>query len=156
MALEAVNNRRSTLAAQRGKPMYNTILVPIDLSHPERAVPMFEQAKAMLSAGGKMVAAHIVPAIPAYVASELPEEHEARTIGNARKTMIDMAKDAGVDAEIVVDSGNAATACLRVAERCGADLIVVASHNPNLSDYFLGSTAARIVRHAACSVLVMR
>ena len=86
----------------------------------------------------------------------LPEEHEAKTISKARDTMKELAAEAGVEAEIIVDAGNAATACLRVAERCGADLIIVASHNPNFSDYFLGSTAARIVRHAACSVLVMR
>lgn len=136
--------------------MYATILVPIDLSHPERAVPMFERAKAMLSQGGRIIAAHIVPAIPAYVASELPEEHEAQTIRSARETLTALLVEAGIAAEIVIEAGNAPTACLRIAEAHGADLIVVASHNPNFSDYFLGSTAARIVRHAACSVLVMR
>ena len=37
-----------------------------------------------------------------------------------------------------------------------ADLIIIASHKPGFQDYFLGSTAAKVVRHAPCSVLVVR
>ena len=36
------------------------------------------------------------------------------------------------------------------------DCVVIASHRPGLQDYLLGSTAARVVRHAACSVHVLR
>ena len=42
---------------------------------------------------------------------------------------------------------------LRKAE---ADLIVVGSHRPAMRDYLLGTNAARVVRHAHCSVLVAR
>ena len=45
---------------------------------------------------------------------------------------------------------------LETAEDEGADLIIIASHQPGIQDYFLGSTAARVVRHAQCSVLVTR
>ena len=37
-----------------------------------------------------------------------------------------------------------------------ADLIVINSHKPGVEDYFLGSTASRVVRRAPCSVLVLR
>ena len=50
----------------------------------------------------------------------------------------------------VVDQGHVA------AEDDKVDLIIIASHKPGLQDYFLGSTAARVVRHASCSVLVVR
>ncbi len=36
------------------------------------------------------------------------------------------------------------------------DLIVLASHRPDLSDYFVGLNAVRIERLANCSVLVAR
>ncbi len=36
------------------------------------------------------------------------------------------------------------------------DCIVVASHQPAMSDYLLGSTAQMVVRHAKCSVHVVR
>ena len=45
---------------------------------------------------------------------------------------------------------------LAEAAEWGADLIVVGSHRPVVSDYLLGSNAKTIVRHAVCSVLVVR
>jgi nucleotide-binding universal stress UspA family protein len=35
-------------------------------------------------------------------------------------------------------------------------MIVMASHRPEMSDYLLGANAARVVRHAKISVLVVR
>ena len=45
---------------------------------------------------------------------------------------------------------------LDFANEAGVDLIVIASHDPGLADYLLGSVAARVVRHAHCSVFVTR
>jgi Universal stress protein family len=45
---------------------------------------------------------------------------------------------------------------LGVAEEAEADLVVVGSHRPAMKDYLLGTNAARVVRHARCSVLVAR
>ena len=45
---------------------------------------------------------------------------------------------------------------LGVAEEAGADLVVFGSHRPAMKDYLLGTNAARVVRHARCSVLVAR
>jgi nucleotide-binding universal stress UspA family protein len=52
--------------------------------------------------------------------------------------------------------GSAGQAIVDYAEAHGADCIIVHSHKPELSDYLLGSTAARVVRHAPCSVHVIR
>ena len=45
---------------------------------------------------------------------------------------------------------------LGVAEEAGADLVVIGSHRPALKDFLLGTNAARVVRLARCSVLVVR
>ena len=45
---------------------------------------------------------------------------------------------------------------LRVAEDADSSLIVVGSHEPGLGDYLIGSNATKIVRHAHCSVYVVR
>ena len=45
---------------------------------------------------------------------------------------------------------------LQEASDWNADLVVVGSHRPVMSDYLLGSNAKTIVRHAQCSVLVVR
>jgi nucleotide-binding universal stress UspA family protein len=43
-----------------------------------------------------------------------------------------------------------------VAAELHADLVVLGSHGYGVVDRLLGTTAARIVHHAACSVLVVR
>ena len=45
---------------------------------------------------------------------------------------------------------------LAEAEEAHADLIVCGSHWPTLVTYLIGSHATSIVRHASCSVLVVR
>ena len=45
---------------------------------------------------------------------------------------------------------------LNVAEEMGADQIVIGAHRPAVSDFLLGPNTARIVRHATCSVNVVR
>ena len=45
---------------------------------------------------------------------------------------------------------------LSVAKQISCDLIVMASHRPGAKDFLLGPNAARVVRHANCSVTVVR
>jgi nucleotide-binding universal stress UspA family protein len=56
----------------------------------------------------------------------------------------------------VVHLGGVYNEVLKEASRIAADLIVVGSQRPTMSTYLLGSNAATIVRHAKCSVLVVR
>ena len=60
------------------------------------------------------------------------------------------------EAKAVLINGHSGLAISDYAQKENADCIIVGSHKPGLSDYFLGSTAARIVRHAHCSVIVLR
>jgi len=97
---------------------------------------------------------NVLESIPAYVATQLPEGLQVEQHAKARADLQALAGDSGAAAE--VRSGHASTTILDYAEEIGADLIVIASHRPGLQDYFLGSTAARVVRHANCAVLVHR
>jgi nucleotide-binding universal stress UspA family protein len=56
----------------------------------------------------------------------------------------------------VVRMGSVYNEVLEEADKTGADLIVVGSHRPTMATYLLGSNASTIVRHAKCSVLVVR
>jgi len=60
------------------------------------------------------------------------------------------------DAEVVVLVGHAGRSITDYAEETGADCIIVGSHRSELRDFFLGSTAACVVRHAPCAVHVLR
>ena len=61
-----------------------------------------------------------------------------------------------IPVQCVVGHGTIYEEILRAAKECKADLIVMASHRPELQDYLLGPNAARVVRHANCSVMVIR
>ena len=65
---------------------------------------------------------------------------------------VDLEQDTHVDDLLRVGSDMANAQGAKI----GTDLITVASHQPNVGDYPLGTTASRVVRHAACSVFVVR
>ena len=56
----------------------------------------------------------------------------------------------------IVGQGSIHREIIAAAEKADADLIVMASHKPTARDYLLGANAAHVVRHAACSVMVVR
>ena len=58
------------------------------------------------------------------------------------------------DAIIAAGAGTGISA--KFIEKGGADLIIIGSHRPAMSTYLLGSNATTVVRHAGCSVLVVR
>lgn len=136
--------------------MYKTILVPIDLANPGPGKAMVDHAKLLGAKNARIILINVVEDVPTYVAVELPRGLLNDLKENARKDLEDIARTAGMGAEIDVRSGHPATAILDAAQDTGADLVILASHRPGLQDYLLGSTAARVVRHARCSVLVMR
>jgi universal stress protein F len=56
----------------------------------------------------------------------------------------------------IVATGSIYQEILSTAEKAGSDLIVIGAHDPDLKDFLLGPNASRIVRHAKCSVHVVR
>ena len=136
--------------------MYNTILVPVDMAHTDKAEAMFDIARKLGKKDAKVVVVNIVEEIPTYILSELPRDMMANSVSNAKKSLEELAKSSGLNATVHVEVGHPATSILEVAKKDGADCIIVASHRPGFQDYLLGSTAARVVRHARCAVHVMR
>jgi len=136
--------------------MYKQILVPVDMSHKDRGRSMVEVAKNLADDAAKITLISIVEDVPSYVMVQLPEDVIEDTKEYSRKELAAIAAAAGIEADIEVGRGRAHSAILSYADEIAADLIIVASHQPGLQDYLLGSTAGRVVRHANCSVLVAR
>ena len=67
-----------------------------------------------------------------------------------------IAESAGFEVDIEIRLGHAAQGILTVADGKRADTIVLSYHRPGIEGYFLSSTAARVVRHAKCTVVVIR
>jgi nucleotide-binding universal stress UspA family protein len=63
----------------------------------------------------------------------------------------------GLSIETCVREGDPRGEIVEEAKSWGADLIVIGSHGPTgIARWLLGSVAARVVRHASCSVEVVR
>lgn len=62
----------------------------------------------------------------------------------------------GMDVETIARNGTAYEQILNVAREIGATGIIMGAHRPSLADYLIGPTTARVVRHADCSVQVVR
>ncbi|PTX03477.1 universal stress protein [Pararhodobacter aggregans] len=62
----------------------------------------------------------------------------------------------GLPVSHIVTQGAIYHEILEQADRIGAGLIVMGAHRPELADYLLGPNAARVLRHARCSVFVLR
>ena len=136
--------------------MYKTILVPIDIANLDKGKAMIDVAITHASKGAKIIILNVVEEIPAWAAAEIPDG----IIDKSRQTSVDemnaIAKESGIEMEVEVRSGHSYNTILEVAKEKSVDMIIVASHRPGFQDYFLGSTAAKVVRHARCSVLVVR
>ena len=63
----------------------------------------------------------------------------------------------GVHVDKQIEAGDAANSITSVAEKIGADVIVVGSHGKTgFKRFVLGSVSEHVVRHAPCPVLVVR
>jgi len=136
--------------------MYKSILVPIDLAHRDVGQAMIKRAVALSDENAKITLLHVIGDIPAYAQSYLPEGQLQENLEETKKTLAALAQTAGVNADTIVRYGNASPVILDEANELSADLIIIASHHPGIKDYLMGSTASRVVRHAACSVLINR
>jgi len=136
--------------------MYRNILVAIDIAAPERARRIISRAKQLLDEGGTIVLLTVVEELPEYIISEIPPDFSAAAHRDTEARLVQLRERNGVTAEIEVRHGGPAREILAAAEARNVDLVILASHRPDLSNYFLGATADRVVRHAQCSVLVDR
>jgi len=136
--------------------MYKTIVVPVQLANEEHDKELIGLARKLGGKSARIIVVHVIEEVPTYVATNLPVGLLDESKAAATQELDALAKGADLAAETDVRSGHTATTILAIAEETGADLIVVGSHRPGFQDYLLGSTAARLVRHSDCSVLVAR
>jgi universal stress protein F len=136
--------------------MYKTILVPVDIAHVVEGRANLDLAAQHAADGAKIILLNVIEDIPGWAAAELPADLIKNSQSSSREKLEKLASSSGMEMDVEVRTGHSYHTILQVAEEKKADLIIVASHRPGLQDYFLGSTAAKVVRHAKCSVLVIR
>ena len=141
--------------------MYTSILVPIDLSEESSWRKSLPTAIAMARTFGTDL--HVITVVPDFgrsiVGGYFPEGFEAQALektSDMLKEFLGQNVPDDIRCKGHVAHGIIYEEINKVADKLGCDLIVLASHRPELKDYLLGPNAARVVRHARQSVLVVR
>ena len=134
--------------------MYKKILVPMALDH-DISPHTTEAARALCAEGGEIIALHVYETPQGSVSVYLDKGAVQEGFERAQKTLAKKLDGPG-DLTGQVVKGHSARTIIDFAITNDIDCIVLGSHKPGLSDYFLGSTASRVVRHAPCAVHVHR
>lgn len=143
--------------------MFYKIVVPIDLEEESSwhkvlpvAVDYCHHAEAEL---------HVMTVVPdqllkmTVVAQLISEDYEQRLMEDARERLANLIEanvSDGVNVRQAVRRGSVYKEIIRYVRDVGGDLIIMAAHKPEISDYLLGPNAAQVVRHADCSVWAIR
>jgi nucleotide-binding universal stress UspA family protein len=141
--------------------MYRNVLVPVDLSDKHSWRKALPTAISLCETFGSKL--HLITVVPEFglpmVGQFFPEGYEARLRQQAARQLKDFAGEqvpGAIECRRIVAEGKVYQEILKAADAIKADLIVMGSHRPELADYLLGSNADRVMRHARCSVMVVR
>lgn len=132
------------------------VLVAIDIARERGNDEVLESARKITTAmDGSLVMLYVLEPTPGYIATQIPQDVLEQRKSQAEQAVRDLAVRHNVP-DAVIREGAPATEILEYAGEIKADLIVLYSHDPDMTDYFIGSVASRVVRHAHCSVHVLR
>lgn len=135
--------------------MYHNILVPISFDEERDVSAPLKLAEMLATPGANITLLHVIEHIPGYAISYMPPDYLREARAAIQGQLDDMAAKLP-NAKGVLIEGHSGRSILDWAEENGPDLIIIASHRPGMQDLLLGSTAAQVVRHAACAVHVVR
>ena len=135
--------------------MHNTILIPVAIDPEAVVARKLALARALLNPGGTITLLTVLEQPSGFVAEFVTvksENHLTQKILDRLNLIAGNATD--IECRVII--GKPGLEVTRFAANTDTDLVIVGSHKPGVQDYFLGSTAARIVRRAPCSVHVVR
>lgn len=141
--------------------MFKDILLAVDLNDEgswAKALPV--AIDFTRNSGGTL---HVLTVVPNFgmsiVGQFFPKGYE-KEVGEkilvALKEFVATHVPDDIKTQRIVGEGTVYEVILNIAEKTNADMIVVSSGRDDLKDFLLGPNAARVVRHADCSVTVVR
>jgi nucleotide-binding universal stress UspA family protein len=139
--------------------MFKAIMVPIDIAHQsswEHAIP---QAIELTAGNGIVTVTTVVTDLKAaFEGAHFPFQVELM-MSSARDKLTQIVshyRGHNVALNEEVRFGSIGHEILKAAREQQSDLIVMASHRPEMMDYLIGPNAAYVAQHALCSVFVLR
>ncbi len=135
--------------------MYTSILIPVALDHETLVAQKLVRAREMLAPGGKITLLTVLEQVSGFVAEFVTVKSENHLTTSILGKLEAVAGDAP-DIDCKVITGKPGVQIANYADENDIELIIMGSQAPGATDYVLGSTTARVVRRAKCSVLVLR
>ncbi|WP_413730010.1 universal stress protein [Sodalis sp. RH22] len=143
--------------------MYQSILLPVDISEHELTVNALKEAAYLMEKSqASLRLLYVISTMPDYFLSHfsaLTLQYEDTVTEDIKQQLDIYAKSLTLPADRLtsnVRQGAIYDEILKEADEINAELIIIGSRRPSMSTYLLGSNAAAIVRHAKTSVLVVR
>jgi universal stress protein F len=137
--------------------MYSRILIAVDLDQPDSWTGALPAAAALARCfSARLTLCSVVRDAEAGVEAEWSPIGYREMLDLARVRLAELASGAGIAVDVKVGTGTVCGGILDVAERIGADLIMLASHEAGLKKHLWSGVAARVARRAGCSVLIVR
>jgi len=141
--------------------MFKSILVPLDLDDEVESKKVFTSARELSkNTGAKLNVLSVVPSFSMpMVASFFPADFEKKALAQALTSLTDFVASNGGDGLVeknLIGHGSVYKEIVAAAEEIGADVIVLGPGSTETGDYLLGHNSARVMRHAHCSVLLLR
>ncbi|OUS35658.1 universal stress protein [Rhodobacterales bacterium 56_14_T64] len=143
--------------------MSKTILCAVDLGNAEILNKVLVQAAKLADLDDAQL--DVVTVLPdfgeSWVSGFFEEHHHEKAVKETSARLREVCEnmlgsERNAKVRHLVATGTAYQEILKTAKTAGSDLIVIGAHKPDLQDYLLGPNAARVVRHSACSVFVVR
>lgn len=143
--------------------MIKTVLCAVDINRPEEERGVLEMAAKLATLdGAQLDVITVVPDFGSSVVGAYFQDHHVATARDEADKILRKFTAEVLDPEVdpkvrhVVAVGSVYEEVLHAADVGKADLIVIGAHRLDLKDYLLGPNSARVVRHAKCSVYVVR
>lgn len=140
--------------------MFKRVLVGLDGSAGSKKA-LSAAIHLVLEQNAQLMAVSVEEGLPRYAAMVDEVEETKRQandfFGRVQREAYDRAKQAGIELHAVTLAGHAAQRIVEYATAEAIDLLVLGhSGHTGVWGQFLGTTADKIVRHAPCSVLIVR
>jgi universal stress protein F len=140
--------------------MFKKILLPIDLAEPKMTASAISRAGTLAKCfESELRLVSVQSLVPIAFLDYVSGDFDGEIRRGLEKEIADIAAKIDCPRErvsTIVLFGPIYHKVLDEAKDWGADVIILCSHRPEMARFLIGSNASAIVRHANCSVVVIR
>lgn len=139
--------------------MFKNILVPLHIDYEKNHKKLLQGALNVLDNDGKITLLYVneykAKMVNSFRDDNATAEHEKDEIKRLEEIakMYDLPPN---QTKLLIKNGSVHREILVTARNMGADAIVMMATRPGIGSYFISSTPERVIRHADCSVFVIR